>query len=84
MCLPIFLVCQSQITCLFQLFCQRIEKLKYNVQELQRDLTLRRCLIKTSAVSDLQEEITDLGKDLDNLFLQTENKQPSLEKVSSL
>lgn len=63
-----------------KLFCQRIEKLKYNVQELQRDLTLRRCLIKTSAVSDLQEEITDLQKDLDNLFLLTENKQPSLEK----
>lgn len=63
-----------------KLYCQRIEKLKYNVQELQRDLTLRRCLIKTSALSDLQEEITDLQKDLDNLFLLTENKQPSLEK----
>lgn len=63
-----------------KLFCQRIEKLKFNVQELQRDLTLRRCLIKTSAVTDLQEEIIDLKKDLDNLFLLTENKQPSLEK----
>lgn len=63
-----------------KLFCQRIEKLKFNVQELQRDLTLRRCLIKTSAVTDLQEEIVDLKKDLDNLFLLTENKQPSLEK----
>ena len=63
--------------------CQRIDKLKYTVQELQRDLTLRRCLIKTSAVSDLQEEITDLQKDLDDLFILTDKKQPALEKVST-
>nr|XP_022343133.1 RING finger protein 207-like [Crassostrea virginica]XP_022343134.1 RING finger protein 207-like [Crassostrea virginica] len=63
-----------------KLVCQRIDKLKYTVQELQRDLTLRRCLIKTSAVSDLQEEITDLQKDLDDLFILTDKKQPALEK----
>lgn len=77
-------ITHAQYLLCFQLFCQRIEKLKFNVQELQRDLTLRRCLIKTSAVTDLQEEIIDLKKDLDNLFLLTENKQPSLEKVCSL
>ncbi|XP_061197285.1 RING finger protein 207-like [Saccostrea echinata] len=63
-----------------KLVCQRIDKLKFDVQELQRDLTLRRCLIKLSSVQDLREEITDLQKDLDDLFLLTEKKQPTLEK----
>ncbi|XP_048747686.2 RING finger protein 207-like [Ostrea edulis] len=63
-----------------KLLCQRIDKLKFNVQELQRDLTLRRCLVKASAMEDLQEEIAELQKDLDDLFLLTEKKQPTLEK----
>jgi hypothetical protein len=57
--------------------------LKFNVQELQRDLTLRRCLVKASAMQDLQEEITELQKDLDDLLLLTEKKQPALEKVDT-
>lgn len=32
-------------------------------------------------MEDLQEEIAELQKDLDDLFLLTEKKQPTLEKV---
>ncbi|KAK3104714.1 hypothetical protein FSP39_008469 [Pinctada imbricata] len=59
---------------------QKLEKLKTRVQELQRDLTVRRCLSKTESFSVFQEEITSLEEMLEAHYQLTEQKQPALEK----
>ena len=61
---------------------QKLEKLKCEVQELQRDLTLRRCLTRRSAVPDLKESISTIEQQLQVHRDTIEQKQPVLEKVS--
>ena len=60
---------------------QKLEKLKCEVQELQRDLTLRRCLTRRSAVPDLKESISTIEQQLQVHRDTIEQKQPVLEKV---
>jgi len=58
------------------------EKLKSLIQELQRDLTVRRCLAKITVVSELDVQIKSLQLSLDEHFTKNEQKQLLLEKVS--
>lgn len=58
-----------------------VEKLKAQVQELQRDLTMRRCLTKTTTVEELQACITEMERKLLQHKSTVEQKQPVLEKV---
>ena len=57
------------------------EKLKTLIQELQRDLTVRRCLAKMTVVSELDVQIKSLQQSLDEHFTKNEQKQILLEKV---
>jgi hypothetical protein len=57
------------------------EKLKTLIQELQRDLTVRRCLAKITIVSELDVQIKSLQQSLDEHFTKNEQKQILLEKV---
>ncbi|XP_041377186.1 RING finger protein 207-like [Gigantopelta aegis] len=59
---------------------QRLEKLKSDVQELQRDLTLRRCLTRKSAIPNLKELISTIEQQLEVHRDTIEQKQPALEK----
>ncbi|XP_067659126.1 RING finger protein 207-like [Haliotis asinina] len=59
---------------------QKLEKLKSQVQELQRDLTLRRCLARRSAVEDLKNVIDSVESQLEKHHGYIEEKQPALEK----
>lgn len=62
---------------------QKLEKLKSQVQELQRDLTLRRCLARRSAVEELKSVIDGVECQLEKHYGYIEEKQPTLEKVHS-
>ncbi|XP_046326128.1 RING finger protein 207-like isoform X1 [Haliotis rufescens] len=59
---------------------QKLEKLKSQVQELQRDLTLRRCLARRSAVEELKSVIDGVECQLEKHYGYIEEKQPTLEK----
>jgi predicted 2-oxoglutarate/Fe(II)-dependent dioxygenase YbiX len=48
--------------------CSYGEKLKTLIQELQRDLTVRRCLAKITIVSELDVQIKSLQQSLDEHF----------------
>ncbi|KAL3862088.1 hypothetical protein ACJMK2_008082 [Sinanodonta woodiana] len=59
---------------------QKVEKLKVNVQELQRDMTLRRCLSKITADTDITSMIKSIEEALDSHQMSLEQKQPVLGK----
>ncbi|KAJ8320853.1 hypothetical protein KUTeg_002440 [Tegillarca granosa] len=65
--------CHKEIT-------SAVDKLKNNVQELQRDLTLRRCLARKSTVSDLISSISKMEDNIDLHYSKVEQKKPLLEK----
>ncbi|XP_052081989.1 RING finger protein 207-like isoform X1 [Mytilus californianus] len=56
------------------------EKLKTQIQELQRDLTVRRCLAKMTMVTELDLQIESLQQGLQEHFTKNEQKQILLEK----
>ncbi|VDI73166.1 Hypothetical predicted protein [Mytilus galloprovincialis] len=56
------------------------EKLKTQIQELQRDLTVRRCLAKMTMVTELDVQIEALQQSLQEHFTKNEQKQILLEK----
>lgn len=58
----------------------RFEHMKCQCQELQRDLTMRRCLAKKAEVSKLSEKIQLVQEQLDCHYGTLENKLPALEK----
>lgn len=60
---------------------QNVEKKKNDVQELQRDLTLRRCLSKGTVFSDMIISIEKLEHNLKGHHSILEQKHPILEKV---
>uniref|UniRef100_A0A2C9LLC5 RING finger protein 207 n=1 Tax=Biomphalaria glabrata TaxID=6526 RepID=A0A2C9LLC5_BIOGL len=59
---------------------QRFETMKSQCQELQRDLTMRRCLTKKDEVCTLTTKIETIQNDLDSHYTTLEQKLPSLEK----
>lgn len=59
---------------------QGVEGLKLGVQELQRDLTLRRCLAKEAAIGSLDARISEVEESLSKHLIEVEQKQPGLEK----
>ena len=63
---------------------QKVEGLKLGVQELQRDLTLRRCLAKEAAMGSLETKISQVEESLGKHLAAVEQKQPGLEKVSGV
>ena len=58
-----------------------VDGLKLGVQELQRDLTLRRCLAKEAAINTLDDKISGVEELLSKHLVVVEQKQPDLEKV---
>lgn len=58
-----------------------VDNLKQSVQELQRDITLRRSLTKDVTVADLKSKITQTEELLDVHMSTIEGKQPGLEQV---
>ncbi|GFN77005.1 RING finger protein 207-like [Plakobranchus ocellatus] len=58
----------------------RFEQMKSQCQELQRDLTMRRCLAKKDEVLELGVKIEDIQSVLDKHYNTLENKLPLLEK----
>ena len=58
-----------------------VDGLKLGVQELQRDLTLRRCLAKEAAINMLDDKISGVEELLSKHLIVVEQKQPDLEKV---
>ena len=58
-----------------------VDGLKLGVQELQRDLTLRRCLAKEAAINTLDDKISGVEELLSKHLIVVEQKQPDLEKV---
>lgn len=58
-----------------------VDILKQSVQELQRDITLRRSLTKDVTVADLKSKITQTEESLDVHMSTIEGKQPGLEQV---
>ncbi|KAL4217956.1 hypothetical protein ACF0H5_022695 [Mactra antiquata] len=57
-----------------------VDKLKQSVQELQRDITLRRSLTKDLTVCDLKTKISEVEERLDCHLSTMEGKQSDLEK----
>ena len=58
-----------------------VDSLKQAVQELQRDITLRRSLTKDLTINDLKTKISQTEELLDVHLSTIEEKQPSLEQV---
>jgi hypothetical protein len=58
-----------------------VDSLKQAVQELQRDITLRRSLTKDLTINDLKTKISQTEELLDVHFSTIEEKQPGLEQV---
>ncbi|ESO98529.1 hypothetical protein LOTGIDRAFT_142801 [Lottia gigantea] len=58
----------------------KCEKLKIRVQELQRDLTLRRCLTRNDDVSTIRCNIEEIDKHLANHYSNIDNKQSTLQE----
>ncbi|KAK7094091.1 RING finger protein 207-like [Littorina saxatilis] len=59
---------------------QKFEKLKGACQELQRDVTMRRCLAKKDEIQRLQERIEGLQLQLTSHFATLDTKQAAMEK----
>ncbi|XP_069116461.1 RING finger protein 207-like isoform X2 [Argopecten irradians] len=59
---------------------QMVERLKSHLQELQRDLTLRRCLTKQTVMEELQGKVEQVEQKLEGHKTRMEQKQPLLEK----
>ncbi|CAL1531172.1 unnamed protein product [Lymnaea stagnalis] len=59
---------------------QRFEHMKVQCQELQRDLTMRRCLAKKDEVMTLAGSIETIQNNLDSHYNILEQKLPLLEK----
>ncbi|KAH3826960.1 RING finger protein 207-like [Dreissena polymorpha] len=57
-----------------------VNRMKQCVQELQRDITLRRSLARELTVSDLKAQIADTEESLNRHLAEVEAKQPSLEQ----
>lgn len=57
------------------------DSLKQSVQELQRDITLRRSLTREITVNELKTRILNTEESLEKHYANTEAKQPNLEKV---
>ena len=60
---------------------QKFDKLKSVCQELQRDVTMRRCLARKDEIQRLQERIEGLQQQLLSHFTILDAKQQALEKV---
>ncbi|XP_052819594.1 RING finger protein 207-like isoform X2 [Mya arenaria] len=58
----------------------KVDKLKQSVQELQRDITLRRSLTREITVSDIKSCISTTEEKLDDHLIHVEGKQTGLEK----
>ena len=63
---------------------QRFESVKGCVQELQRDMTMRRCLAKTTKVTELLSNTSTMEEDITKHLEAAEKQRPLLEKVRSL
>lgn len=59
---------------------QKFDLMKSQCQELQRDLTMRRCLAKRDMVLQLGQKIEDVQTSLDKHYSTLESKLPLLEK----
>ncbi|KAL8572624.1 hypothetical protein ACOMHN_016474 [Nucella lapillus] len=59
---------------------QKFDKLKMACQELQRDVTMRRCLAKKEEIQRLKERIDGLQLQLESHFTVLHTKQQALEK----
>ncbi|OWF52070.1 RING finger protein 207-like [Mizuhopecten yessoensis] len=59
---------------------QMVERMKSHLQELQRDLTLRRCLTKQTVMEELQAKVEQVEQQLEDHKTKMEQKQPVLEK----
>ncbi|XP_013386035.1 RING finger protein 207-like [Lingula anatina] len=64
----------------YQEINQKFEKLKTQVQETHRDMTLRRCLIKKCLLNEILEECSQVEAKVAEQFDLTEQKRPTLEK----
>jgi len=64
-----------------QEFMHRVDQLKQSVQELQRDITLRRSLTREVTVNQLKSSILSTEEQLEEHLSSVEGKQPGLEKV---
>ena len=62
---------------------QKFEKLKIACQELQRDVTMRRCLARKDEIQRLQDHIEGLQQQLEAHFTILDTKQQALETVGS-
>ena len=62
---------------------QKFEKLKIACQELQRDVTMRRCLARRDEIQRLQDHIEGLQQQLEAHFTILDTKQQALETVGS-
>ena len=60
---------------------QKVEGLKVSVQELQRDITLRRSLTKDGFITDLRMQIGEAEEKLEQHKTYVESKQSGLEQV---
>lgn len=59
---------------------QRFEKMKVGCQEMQRDVTMRRCLAKKDEIIQLQQRIEVLQSQLESHYTTLDGKNPALEK----
>nr|KAG5694950.1 hypothetical protein BaRGS_031233 [Batillaria attramentaria] len=59
---------------------QRLEKMKISCQEMQRDVTMRRCLARKDEILQLQQRIENLQSQLDLHYTTLDAKNPTLEK----
>jgi len=58
------------------------DNLKQSVQELQRDITLRRSLTREVTVNELKTRISSTEERLEKHYTIMEAKQPNLEQVT--
>lgn len=60
---------------------QRFEHMKTQCQELQRDLTMRRCLAKRDEVLKLGISVENVQNQLESHYSTLQQKMPLMEKV---
>lgn len=59
---------------------QKLEKMKITCQEVQRDVTMRRCLARKDEIQRLQDHIEGLLQQLETHFITLDGKKLALEK----
>ena len=68
----------------FQEVIQKFAKLKSLCQEIQRDMTTRRCLTRKDEIAGLMQQIDTLQGQLQSHFTVLDAKQQAMEKVWTL